>query len=354
MFKFDPEYAANEDKYKELSKELLGSDAENGSSESGSDNSSGSESDDEEDAEAEKKEQLIIDQTETNLIALRRTIYLTIHSSLDYEECAHKLMKMELKPGQEMELCHMFLDCCAEQRTYEKFYGLLAQRFCMINKIYIDPFEEIFRNTYTTTHRLDTNRLRNVSKFFAHLLISDAIKWNVLDCIRLNEDDTTSSSRIFIKILFQELAEYLGLGKLNARLKDPTLQVSFSGLFPRENPRDTRFAINFFTSIGLGGLTDELREHLKNAPKLMPVPTPAAVEKDNSGSGSSSSSSSDSSSSSSDSSDSSSNSSDSESSSSSDSSGASKKKKRTKKSKENGKVSNDRKKKKVSPGKHSF
>lgn len=61
------------------------------------------------------------------MIALRKTIYLTIHSSLDYEECAHKLMKMQLKPGQEMEMCHMFLDCCGEQRTYEKFFGLLAQ-----------------------------------------------------------------------------------------------------------------------------------------------------------------------------------------------------------------------------------
>ena len=29
------------------------------------------------------------------------------------------------------------------------------------------------------------------------------------------------SSRVFIKILFQELAEYMGLPKLNERLKDP-------------------------------------------------------------------------------------------------------------------------------------
>lgn len=168
-------------------------------------------------------------------------------------------MKMQLKPGQEIELCHMFLDCCAEQRTYEKFYGLLAQRFCNINKIYIPPFEEIFKDTYQTTHRLDTNRLRNVSKFFAHLLFTDAISWDVLECIQLNEDDTTSSSRIFIKILFQELAEYMGLGKLNAKLKDDVLVESIAGLFPKDNPRNTRFSINFFTSIGLGGLTDDLR-----------------------------------------------------------------------------------------------
>lgn len=254
----------------------MGSDASGSEDGSGdSDNSNDSDSSDDEGGQeaGATKGDVIIDQTETNLVALRRTIYLTIHSSLDYEECAHKLMKMELKPGQEMELCHMFLDCCAEQRTYEKFYGLLAQRFCSINKVYIGPFEEIFRDTYSTTHRLDTNRLRNVGKFFAHLLFTDAIGWDVLDVMKLNEDDTTSSSRIFIKILFQELAEYMGLGKLNARLKDATLQEAFSGLFPRDNPRNTRFAINFFTSIGLGGLTDELRDHLKNAPKLMPVTT---------------------------------------------------------------------------------
>lgn len=114
----------------------------------------------------------------------------------------------------------LFPDCCAEQRTYEKFYGLLAQRFCQINKIYIEPFQQIFKDTYATTHRLDANRLRNVSKFFAHLLFTDAISWEVFEIMKLNEEDTNSSSRIFIKILFLELAEYMGLGKLNARLKD--------------------------------------------------------------------------------------------------------------------------------------
>lgn len=77
---------------------------------------------------------MIIDNTETNLVAFRKTIYLTIQSSLDFEECAHKLLKMEIKPGQEKELCHMFLDCCAEQRTYEKFFGLLSQVYDFVNQ----------------------------------------------------------------------------------------------------------------------------------------------------------------------------------------------------------------------------
>ena len=41
------------------------------------------------------------------------------------------------------------------------------------------------------------------------------------------------------------------------------MQVFFEGIFPKDNPKNTRFAINFFTSIGLGALTDSLRDFLK-------------------------------------------------------------------------------------------
>lgn len=164
---------------------------------------------------------------------------------------------MNMKEGQEVELCHMVLDCCAQQRTYEKFFGLLAQRFCnlTIGRKYIEHFQQIFKDTYDTVHRLDTNKLRNVAKFFGHLLFTDAIAWTVFEHIRLTEEETTSSSRIFIKILMQELSEYMGLQKLNQRLQDPTLTSHFEGVFPRDHPKNTRFSINFFTSIGLGGLT---------------------------------------------------------------------------------------------------
>lgn len=269
VFAFDPHFQENEEKYKAIRKEIL--DDESTDDEEDEDGESGADTDDEdEEADEEGTDSTqIVDNTETNLIALRRTIYLTIQSSLDFEECAHKLMKLELKPGQIVELCHMIVDCCAQQRTYMKFYGLLAQRFCSLNSDYSEPFTEIFKSCYDTIHRFETNKLRNVSKLFAHLLVTDAISWNVLSHIKLNEDDTTSSSRVFIKILFQVLAESMGLVQLNLRIKDTTLQEAFDGLFPRDDPRNTRFSINFFTSIGLGGLTDDLREHLKAIPKTV-------------------------------------------------------------------------------------
>ncbi|XP_075566883.1 pre-mRNA-splicing factor CWC22 homolog isoform X4 [Pelecanus crispus] len=313
VFKMDPNFMENEEKYKMLKKEIL----DEGDSESEADQEAGSSEEDEEDDEEEDEDGqkvTVHDKTEINLVSFRRTIYLAIQSSLDFEECAHKLLKMDFPESQTKELCNMILDCCAQQRTYEKFFGLLAGRFCMLKKEYMESFEAIFKEQYDTIHRLETNKLRNVAKMFAHLLYTDSIPWSVLECIILSEETTTSSSRIFVKIFFQELSEYMGLPNLNARLKDETLQPFFEGLLPRDNPRNTRFAINFFTSIGLGGLTDELREHLKNAPKMI-MTQKQDVESSDSSSSSETDSSSDS--------DSDSSSSSSESSSSSDSSSSS-------------------------------
>lgn len=44
----------------------------------------------------------IEDRTETNLVNLRRIIYLTIMNALNYEEAVHKLLKVQLPEGQEV------------------------------------------------------------------------------------------------------------------------------------------------------------------------------------------------------------------------------------------------------------
>jgi pre-mRNA-splicing factor CWC22 len=40
-------------------------------------------------------------------------------------------------------------------------------------------FEKLFQDQYETVHRLEHVQLRTVTKFFAQLLISNAISWSV-------------------------------------------------------------------------------------------------------------------------------------------------------------------------------
>ena len=89
VFKLDPEWEEHEEAYRALKAEILGE--EDGSQED--DESDSDDSSENEDAKEERALE-IKDQSNTDLVNLRRTIYLTIMSSIDFEECCHKLMKV--------------------------------------------------------------------------------------------------------------------------------------------------------------------------------------------------------------------------------------------------------------------
>lgn len=210
------------------------------------------------DSESEKTEHLSDHIDPSGDIAFRKRIYLTIMSSANYEECAHKLQK-NLIQGKERIVADMLLECCLQERTFLKFYGLIAQRFCKLHRIWVETFDELFADQYSTIHRLETGKIRNAAKFFAFLLQSVALDWGVLEYVILTEDETNSSSRIFLKILFQELLDNMGIDALRSAFYSPENGQAFGGFFSRDSLDDLRFAINFFTSIGLGELTQEMR-----------------------------------------------------------------------------------------------
>ncbi|KIW08753.1 uncharacterized protein PV09_00691 [Verruconis gallopava] len=269
VFRYDPDYEANEQAYQNLKAQILGevddSEAE--------DEDDSDESEDQEETEKERAME-IADETNQNLVNLRRSIYLTIKSSGLFEEAVHKLMKINLPVGLEEELPSMIIECASQERTFEKFYGQIAERFCKLNRLWRELFERQFIKYYENIHRYETNRLRIIAQLFAHLLATDAIEWHVLSVIKLNQEDTTSSSRIFIKILFEELSLNIGMSTLVERLKDDALQPSLAGLFPTDDPKNTRFAINYFTAIQMGVLTEGMREWLQSLPKPEPKPLP--------------------------------------------------------------------------------
>nr|ASF90261.1 hypothetical protein SPAR03995 [Bartheletia paradoxa] len=274
IFKYDPDFIENEDKYKDIKNEILG-DSDDDSDESGSEEDT---SDEEESAAAVAQRVDIQDQTQTNLVNLRRTIYLTIMNSLNYEEAIHKLMRIDIQEGQEIEMVNMIIECSSQEKSYNRFYGLMGERLAKLNRTWCDCAEQAFTTYYETIFRYETRKLRNIACFFGHLFSTDAISWGVFHAVKMNEEDTNSSSRIFIQTIFQEMSQMLGMKKLVERFQDRTMQGAYVNMFPVDNPKNTRFAINYFTAIGLGAVTETMREYLKNAPKLLMEKRRAALE----------------------------------------------------------------------------
>ncbi|KAF3770016.1 ARM repeat-containing protein, partial [Cryphonectria parasitica EP155] len=277
IFKYDAEYEEHEEAYKKLKAEILGEGSDYDDDSDDDDDDESSESEDEEQKAVEIK-----DQSNADLVNLRRTIYLTLMSSADYEESVHKLLRIQIPVGYEKELPEMVVECCSQEKTYTKFYGGIGERLAKINRMWNDLFERAFVEYYEKIHRYDSNKLRNIARLFGHMFGSDAIAWHCLSVIHLNEEETTSASRIFIKILFQEVVEEIGMAKLQARCRDDILGPSLEGLFPHgDNRRNIRFAINYFTSIGMGALTEDMREYLQNLPPpALPAPVKVADDSD--------------------------------------------------------------------------
>ena len=114
FFRFEEDFDENEKQWKEIQKEILGEEEERI-------NKRIEQLDDEEES-SESEEEKIEDITEQDLMNLRKTIYLVIVSSVDFEEVVHKLMKINLREGQEIELCNMIVECCTQERTYLRFF----------------------------------------------------------------------------------------------------------------------------------------------------------------------------------------------------------------------------------------
>jgi len=261
-FQFDPNFEENEAKYNEIKAEILGEEEEEEEEEAEQETVPVQEVSTEEDAD---KRTLLDPKTKTDEseTGLKRTIYLTIMSSLTFEECAHKLIKSGLTKTHHMEVCSMVIECCSQERSYLDYYGCLAERFCKISSQLQGDFEDCFKIQYEMLHRYETNRLRNIARLYSHLLFTESISWAIFSIIKLTETDTTSYGRIFLKILFQDLQNKIGMEQLKKKLLDEENQQIFGGLFPKDNPKNVRFAINFWILIELPQLSDNLKLYLK-------------------------------------------------------------------------------------------
>ncbi len=360
VFRLDPEYEKNELLWAQIRKEILGDDAESSSSD-GSGSGSDDDGEDESEDEAPAANTAVEDKTEVDVVTLRRTIYLTIMSALDFEETCHKLMKLNIPEGSEMELVNMVLECCSQVRWWPSpslhvsgcvcCATIVAPRgvavaecrcqYACATWTFLSPVvtgpthwmragEDIratlrpHRPATVHDHEAVPGRVFGVVPPAVpdHPPLGDQqaaqrrqVLWAPSDDGRAAVDRVRDHSaepggddvvvahfhqdpvpggwcarRVgkcpWVVVTsacgrggVQELSENMGLKKLRDRFVDPMYAESMAGLFPRDVPKNTRFAINFFTSIGLGALTYALARALASADACGCCPPPWLFER---------------------------------------------------------------------------
>ncbi|CDF33288.1 unnamed protein product [Chondrus crispus] len=270
-FLFDKVYVENERQYEEIKRDILGVEADRSLSRPSDDNSSfTNEKGDvvEEELGKSKGVEKTTDMTDAALREFRRTVYLVLTSGITSEEWAHKLVRlMRDNQGRKRDLCEMIVEYCSREKTFSRSIGLLGERLCSLERSYVSGFEWTFAKHYAGIHRHGEREIRLMATFYGFMLASNALPWNVFGVVRLVAAETTTSSRVFLKHLFQEIYYTLSSSQMMELFKSPERAESLKGLFPSDTVANAQYAINFFANIGMGFLTRDLREWLKNNPR---------------------------------------------------------------------------------------
>ena len=157
----------------------------------------------------------------------------------------------------------MIIDCCSQERSYSTFYGLIGECFCKLNWICTESFEEAFNKYYLydypgpviwTVYETSPDFLDISSpptRFPGWYLIAS----RSMKMIR----------RVVVVFRQDHDAKNDGRDGISLRWPSARARVSESRSIPSEFESESlnHFAINYFTSIGLGVITEEIREYLK-------------------------------------------------------------------------------------------
>ncbi|CAB4256149.1 similar to Saccharomyces cerevisiae YGR278W CWC22 Spliceosome-associated protein that is required for pre-mRNA splicing [Maudiozyma barnettii] len=212
----------------------------------------------------EETETVVVhNMTDSEATDFKKKIYLTLKSSLSGDEAAHKLLKMRIPDSDKHCVADILERSMIQEATYSKFYGLVTEKLLGAHRIWKNAFLITFRNRLDTLDDLEPNGLRNSGKFWGHLLSTDLLGFEVFNDIKMTEAGSTAQLRIFVKFLFQEIVFEIGINELSARLNEGYIQPYLKGMFPKEDPDDMRYAINYFTAINLGVLTESMRRELQ-------------------------------------------------------------------------------------------
>lgn len=110
----------------------------------------------------------------------RRNIFCIIMSAEDYMDAFEKLLRLGLKNQQEREIIHVLLHCCLQEKQYNPYYGILAQKFCDYDRKYQMTIKCSVWDKLKALKEHSTMQLSNLAKLLTHLFIEKALPISTL------------------------------------------------------------------------------------------------------------------------------------------------------------------------------
>jgi nucleolar MIF4G domain-containing protein 1 len=142
---------------------------------------------------------------------VRRAIFCIMMGSADCEDSFEKLVRTGMLKGRtERETVRVLMECCGNEKSYNKFYSHLASRIIEHQPQCKFTFQLAFWDTFKLFNELKPRKAANLAKLLFHLVVhSKALKFNVLKAIELSSPEELGETElIFATIFFSSIFEH--------------------------------------------------------------------------------------------------------------------------------------------------
>lgn len=91
-----------------------------------------------------------------------------------------KLLRLGLKNQQEREIIHVLLHCCLQEKQFNPYYGVLAQKFCEYDRKFQMTIKCSVWDKLKALTDHSTLQLSNLAKLLTHLFMEKALPISTL------------------------------------------------------------------------------------------------------------------------------------------------------------------------------
>ncbi|KYM85407.1 Nucleolar MIF4G domain-containing protein 1 [Atta colombica] len=141
---------------------------------------------------------------------VRRDIFCILMTAEDYLDAFEKIHHLGLKNQQQREIIYVILNCCIQEKKFNPYYAVLAQRLCDSDRKYQLTIQYALWDKLKTLGDLNTKQLTNLAKFLTLLFLDKGLPLSVLKVIQFMELDKLTMRlvrQIMLGILLHENEE---------------------------------------------------------------------------------------------------------------------------------------------------
>lgn len=139
----------------------------------------------------------------------RKAIFCIIMSGEDYIDAFEKLLRLDLVGKQDREIMRVIVECCLQEKIFNKYYTTLASKLCEHDKNHKFTLQFCIWDHFKELESMQLLRSMHLAKFIAEMVGSFTLSLAVLKSVELSDVTQLTPKRIMhFRMLFEALFEY--------------------------------------------------------------------------------------------------------------------------------------------------